>query len=174
MNKYFAGRTAVITGAGSGIGQALALRLAADGARLALLDLNGPAVAATARQCEEAGGGRADTVDVTDHDSLVRCAATVAGELLGHVDLLVCAAGVIHAGIVQESSWEDTRRVIDVNLFFRRDGHRGRLPTSRARLDAGHVVLMSSGFGLLAMPRWAGTPPRSSASAGLPRDSRRN
>ncbi|HEX3960057.1 MAG TPA: SDR family NAD(P)-dependent oxidoreductase [Trebonia sp.] len=55
MNKYFAGRTAVITGAGSGIGTALPLRLAADGARLALLDLNGPAVAATTRQCEEAG-----------------------------------------------------------------------------------------------------------------------
>ena len=69
MNRYFAGRTAVITGAGSGIGKALALRLAADGARLALLDLNGPAVAATARQCEEAGAqARADTVDVTDQD----------------------------------------------------------------------------------------------------------
>jgi short-subunit dehydrogenase len=154
LNRYFAGRTAVITGAGSGIGQALALRLAADGARLALLDLNGPAVTATARQCE--GGGaqvRVDTVDVTDHDSLARCATEVADEL-GHVDLLVCAAGVIHTGTVQASSWEDTRRVIDVNLL-------GAIATVQAFLprvyasDAGHVVLMSSGFGLLAMPRYA-------------------
>ena len=154
MNRYFAGRTAVITGAGSGIGQALALRLAADGARLALLDLNGPAVAASARQCEEAGArASADTIDVTDHDSLVRCAAAVADEL-GHVDLLVCAAGVIHTGTVQSSSWEDTRRVIDVNLLGAMGTVDAFLPQVRAS-DGGHVVLMSSGFGLLAMPRWA-------------------
>ena len=154
MNRYFAGRTAVITGAGSGIGKALALRLASDGARLALLDLNGPAVAATLRQCEEAGAQvRAETVDVTDHDSLVRCAAAVAGEL-GHVDLLVCAAGVIHTGTVQESSWEDTRRVIDVNLLGAMGTVHAFLPHVRAS-DAGHVVLFSSGFGLLAMPRFA-------------------
>jgi short-subunit dehydrogenase len=154
LNRYFAGRTAVITGAGSGIGQALALRLAADGARLALLDLNGPAVATTARQCEEAGARvRVDTVDVTDQDSLARCATTVGGEL-GHVDLLVCAAGVIHTGTVQASSWEDTRRPIDVNLIGAIATVHAFLPLVRGS-DAGHVVLMSSGFGLLAMPRYA-------------------
>ena len=154
MNEYFAGRTAVITGAGSGIGQALALRLAADGARLALLDLNGPAVAATARECEEASAQvRADTVDVTDHDSLVRCAAEVANDF-DRVDLLICAAGVIHTGTVQASSWEDTRRVVEVNLLGAMGTVDAFLPHVRAS-DAGHVVLMSSGFGLLAMPRWA-------------------
>lgn len=154
MDRYFAGRTAVITGAGSGIGQALAVRLAADGARLALLDLNGPAVAATARQCEEAGArARADTVDVTDQDSLTRCAAAVADEF-GRVDLLVCAAGVIHTGTVRRSSWDDTRRVIDVNLLGAMGTVHTFLPLVRAS-DAGHVVLFSSGFGLLAMPSWS-------------------
>jgi short-subunit dehydrogenase len=154
LNKYFAGRTAVITGAGSGIGKALALRLAADGARLALLDLNSAALAATLQQCGQAGARtRADTVDVTDHDSLVSCAAGVADEL-GHVDLLVCAAGVIHTGNVQESSWEDTRRVIDVNLLGAMGTVHAFLPHVRASA-AGHVVLFSSGFGLLAMPRFA-------------------
>jgi NAD(P)-dependent dehydrogenase (short-subunit alcohol dehydrogenase family) len=154
LNRYFAGRTAVITGAGSGIGKALALRLAADGARLALLDLNGPAVAATARVCEEADARvRADTVDVTDHASLTRYAAAVADEL-GHVDLLVCAAGVIHTGTVQASSWEDTRRVIDVNLLGAMGTVHAFLPHVQAS-DDGHVVLFSSGFGLLAMPRFA-------------------
>jgi len=154
LNRYFAGRAAVITGAGSGIGKALALRLAADGARLALLDLNGPAVAATARLCEEVGPQvRAETVDVTDHASLIRCTAAVADEL-GHVDLLVCAAGVIHTGTVQASSWEDTRRVIDVNLLGAMGTVHAFLPHVHAS-DAGHVVLFSSGFGLLAMPRFA-------------------
>lgn len=154
MDRYFAGRTAVITGAGSGIGQALAVRLAADGARLALLDLNGPAVAATARQCEEAGArARADTVDVTDQDSVARCAAAVADEF-GRVDLLVCAAGVIHTGTVRGSSWDDTRRVIDVNLLGAMGTVHAFLPLVCAS-DAGHVVLLSSGFGLLAVPSWS-------------------
>jgi short-subunit dehydrogenase len=154
LNGYFTGKTAVITGAGSGIGQALALRLAADGARLALLDVNGPALAATARQCQEAGGTvSAETADVSDHDSLAGSAAAVGGEL-GHVDLLICAAGVIHTGRLQASSWQDTRRVIDVNLLGAMGTVHAFLPHVRAAA-AGHVVLMSSGFGLLAMPRYA-------------------
>jgi len=154
LDRYFTGKAAVITGAGSGIGKALALRLAADGARLALLDLDGPAVAATVRQCQDAGArAHAETVDVTDHDSLVRCTAAVAGEL-GHVDLLVCAAGVIHTGAMRGSSWEDTRRVVDVNLLGAMGTVHAFLPLVRGS-DAGHVVLFSSGFGLLAMPRFA-------------------
>jgi NAD(P)-dependent dehydrogenase (short-subunit alcohol dehydrogenase family) len=154
LARYFAGKVAVITGGGSGIGQALAVRLAADGARLALLDSNGAAAAATARQCGEAGGqARADTIDVTDQGSLARCAAAVAGEF-GRVDLLVCAAGVIHTGTVQGSSWDDTRRVIEVNLLGAMGTVHAFLPLVRAS-EAGHVVLFSSGFGLLAMPRFA-------------------
>lgn len=154
MDGYFAGKVAVVTGAGSGIGRALAVRLAADGARLALLDLDGAAAAAAARQCEQAGAqARAHSADVTDQDSLARCAAAVAGEF-GRVDLLVCAAGVIHTGTVQGSSWADTRRVIEVNLLGAMGTVHALLPLVRES-DAGHVVLFSSGFGLLAMPGFA-------------------
>ena len=154
MDSYYAGRVAVITGAGSGIGQALAVRLAWQGALLALLDVDGPAVAGTARLCQDAGAqARTDIVDVTDHDALVRWAAAVAGEF-GRVDLLVCAAGVIHTGTVEASAWDDTRRVIEVNLLGAMGTVSAFLPHLRAS-DAGHVVLMSSGFGLLAMPRLA-------------------
>jgi short-subunit dehydrogenase len=66
----------------------------------------------------------------------------------------VCAAGVIHTGTVQGSSWEDTRRVIEVNLLGAMGTVHAFLPLVRAS-DAGHVVLFSSGFGLLAMPRFA-------------------
>jgi NAD(P)-dependent dehydrogenase (short-subunit alcohol dehydrogenase family) len=154
LDRYFAGRLAVVTGGGSGIGRALAVQLAAEGARLVLLDVSGPAVAATARLCEDAGAQvRTDTIDVADHDALGRCALAVAGEF-GRADLLVCAAGVIHTGTVQESSWEDTRRVIEVNLLGAMGTVHAFLPLLRAS-DAGHVVLFSSGFGLLAMPRWS-------------------
>jgi NADP-dependent 3-hydroxy acid dehydrogenase YdfG len=150
----YAGRIAVVTGAGSGIGQALAARLASLGARLALLDLDGEAVEGTARQCQDAGAiAQAWTVDVTDHDALARCAAEAAGEF-GHVDLLVCAAGVIHTGTVQASAWADTRRVVEVNLLGQMDTVSAFLPHLLAS-PAGHVVLCSSGYGLIAAPRFA-------------------
>jgi NAD(P)-dependent dehydrogenase (short-subunit alcohol dehydrogenase family) len=154
VDGYFAGKVAVVTGAGSGIGRALAVRLAADGARLDLLDLDGAAAEATARECgQDSARVRAGTADVTDQDSLARCAAAADGEF-GRVDLLVCAAGVIHTGAVQASTWEDTRRVIDVNLLGAMGTVHAFLPFVRAS-EAGHVILFSSGFGLLAMPRFA-------------------
>ena len=152
MDSY-AGRTAVITGAGSGIGQALALRLAVHGARLALLDVDGPSVTGTARRCQDAGAlARADVVDVTDQQALARCAAAVADEF-GHVELLCCAAGVIHTGTVQASAWADTRRIIEVNLLGTMGTVSAFLPHLLAS-PAGHVVLCSSGYGLIAAPRF--------------------
>lgn len=154
MDGYYAGRVAVVTGAGSGIGQALAIRLAHVGAALALLDIDGPAAQDTARQCREAGArAQAWTADVTDHEALAGCAAEVAVSL-GRVSRLFGAAGVIHTGTVLASRYETARRVIEVNLL-------GVMATVDAFLPAlaapggGHVVLMSSGFGLLAMPRFA-------------------
>ena len=154
MDSYYAGRVAVVTGAGAGIGQALAVRLARTGAALALLDVDGPAADDTARQCRDAGArAQAWPADVTDHEALGRCAAEVAGSL-GRASLLFSAAGVMHTGTVLASGWADTRRVIEVNLL-------GAMGTVDAFLPAlagpggGHVVLMSSGFGLLAMPRFA-------------------
>ena len=152
-SSYYTGRVAVITGAGSGIGRALAVRLARDGALLALLDRDGPAAAATAGQCQDAGARAwARTVDVTDREALEACAAATAAEF-GRIDLLCCAAGVIHTGTVLASSWEDTARVIRVNLL----GTMGTVAAFLPRLidsGGGHVVLCSSGFGLLGTARY--------------------
>lgn len=154
MDSYYAGRVAVITGAGSGIGQALAIRLARAGAALALLDIDGPAAQDTARQCGESGAqAQAWAVDVTDHEALAGCATAVAG-CLGRASLLFSAAGVIHTGNVLASRWDTARWVVEVNLL-------GAMGTVDAFLPAltspggGHVVLMSSGFGLLAAPKFA-------------------
>jgi short-subunit dehydrogenase len=151
--SYYTGRVAVITGAGSGIGQALAVRLAREGALLALLDRDGPAVQATARQCQDAGARAwADTVDVTDREALDRCATAAVAEF-GRINLVCCAAGVIHTGTVLASAWDDSARVVSINLL----GTMGTVAAFLPRLIAsggGNVVLCSSGFGLLGTARY--------------------
>ncbi len=165
---YYAARVAVITGAGSGIGRALALQLARRGARLALLDRDARSVTQTARQCEEAGARvtrtaprseeagprvRAHPVDVTDREALLRCSSEVQGRF-GRVDLVFCVAGVIHTGSVLSSDFADIDRVIGTNVV-------GTVNTAKAFLPhviasgGGHVVLLSSGFGLIAAPHYS-------------------
>jgi short-subunit dehydrogenase len=144
---------AVITGAGSGIGRALAVRLAREGSLLALLDRDGPAVEATARQCQDAGARSwAHTVDVTDRQALDTCAAAAVAEF-GRIDILCCAAGVIHTGTVLASAWDDTARVVRVNLLGTMGTVTAFLPPLLAS-GGGHVVLCSSGFGLLGTARY--------------------
>jgi NADP-dependent 3-hydroxy acid dehydrogenase YdfG len=107
------GRTAVVTGAASGIGAAIAERLAADGASVALLARR------TDRLDELAAriGGSAFGVgmDVTKQDSVDR-GVEVIGERLGRVDLVVNAAGVMLAAPIQEARSDDWARMIDTNV----------------------------------------------------------
>lgn len=88
-------KVVVITGAGSGIGRALALRAARDGARLALSDVDGEGLAETARQAELSGAAAVltDKVDVADRAAMAGYATAVA-EHYGVVDVVVNNAGV--------------------------------------------------------------------------------
>ncbi len=171
-SSYYAGQVAVITGAGSGIGRALAVRLAREGSLLALLDRDGPAAEATARQCQDAGARAwAHTVNVTDRQALATCAAAAVAEF-GRIDLLCCAAGVIHTGTVLASAWDDTRPRRPVNLLGTMGTVAAFLPPLLA-LGGGHVVLCSSGFGLLGTARYAAYSRRNSGCADSARHSRR-
>lgn len=105
------GRRIVITGAASGIGKATALLFAAEGARLALLDLDEEGAAETA-QCT---GGQAFRSDVTDEASLAS-AVEQAGAALGGIDGLVNAAGIMPIGRMGETSAAVWRKVLEVNL----------------------------------------------------------
>jgi 3-oxoacyl-[acyl-carrier protein] reductase len=113
FTNRFAGRTAVITGGASGAGKAVAARLVAEGARVALWDLN-PLTLAQAQS--EVGATSIHVVDVADPDA-VQSAAEASRAALSHVDLLLCSAGITGATApVREFPVESWRRVLDINL----------------------------------------------------------
>lgn len=94
MSRLLEGHIAAITGAGSGIGEAIALGYAEQGAAVAVLDVNAKAGADTARRIEEAGGRTISlSVDVTDRAACDAAAADVASKL-GQISILVNNAGI--------------------------------------------------------------------------------
>jgi len=108
-------KTAVITGAGRGIGAEIALRLASDGFNVALNDLNVDALAETAKRCKEHGvEAECFPADVSKHDD---CEAMVKGikERFGSIDVLVNNAGITRDGLLARMSEENYDLVIAVN-----------------------------------------------------------
>ncbi|OXR39771.1 putative oxidoreductase SadH [Nocardia cerradoensis] len=150
--RNYRGRVVVITGAGSGIGQALAVQLADHGARLALSDINEESVAATAAECARRGADVAHFgLDVSDRDAVYAHAATVA-EHFGVVHLVINNAGVaVHAGI-QDMSDEDMAWIMDINFWGVVHGTRAFLPHLIAS-GHGQLANVSSLFGLIAAPK---------------------
>jgi NADP-dependent 3-hydroxy acid dehydrogenase YdfG len=148
---YYAGSVAVITGAGSGIGRASAVELAACGARLALSDRDGAAVAETARQCRlKPAHVRADAVDVTDRPAVLEYASSVAGDF-GAVDMTFSVADIIHTGSVLESRFSDIEQVLAVNFWGVVNVTKAFLPHV-IESKSGHIVNISSAFGLMSAP----------------------
>jgi 3-oxoacyl-[acyl-carrier protein] reductase len=110
------GRKAVVTGAGQGIGRAIAAKLAALGARVAVVDLNGEAAEQVAREIEDMGGrATALPLDVADAEAVSAAFRTLADELDG-IDILVNNAGITKDGLVARMSPDDWQKVLDVNL----------------------------------------------------------
>ncbi len=142
----FQQKVCVVTGAGSGIGRALALDLARRGARLALSDVNEAGLAETARLA----GGEVHTqrLDVSDRDAVIAYADTVAAHF-GVVHQLYNNAGIAYSSSVLESDYEDWDRVLGINLFGVITGSKAFLPHLIASGD-GHVVNISSLNGILA------------------------
>jgi sorbitol-6-phosphate 2-dehydrogenase len=108
---------ALVTGAGQGLGQALAERLAREGCDVVVADLNDATAQATAAGIAEATGRRAIAVltDVTDEAS-VRAAVQRTVAEFGRLDILVANAGILVAGELTEFDVAKWRKVIDVNL----------------------------------------------------------
>jgi NAD(P)-dependent dehydrogenase (short-subunit alcohol dehydrogenase family) len=146
-----AGKVVVITGAGSGIGRALALAAAGHGARLALSDIDPAGLAETVRQLGAAGTVRADQLDVRDRTAMAAYAASVAAEFEA-VNVVINNAGVSVTGDVLSVGYPDFEWVLDVNFWGVVNGTKEFLPYLIAGGD-GHLVNLSSLFGLLSVPR---------------------
>ncbi len=153
--RDFNGRVCVITGAGSGIGRALALELAGRGARLAISDINPDSVGATAEQARAAGAEvEHTTLDVASREAVFAYAEDVAGHF-GAVNLVVNNAGVALAKDVLETPVEDYEWIMGINFWGVLYGTKAFLPHLIASGD-GYLVNISSVFGLFSVPGQSG------------------
>ncbi|WAS91320.1 SDR family NAD(P)-dependent oxidoreductase [Nannocystis punicea] len=145
----FHGKVAAVTGAGSGIGRALALGLARRGARLALSDVDEVGLAETARVARTlAAEVDAARLDVSDGEA-VKAYATAVAARFGAVHQIYNNAGIAFSRSVIDSTSEDYERVLAVNLWGVIHGTRAFLPHLVASGD-GHVVNISSLNGFMA------------------------
>ena len=147
----FQGRTAVVTGAASGIGRSTALLLAQLGATVHAADLDESGAAAVVREID---GAVAHTVDVSDAAAVEALAERVyAAE--GAVDILHNNAGVGHAGRVEETTLDEWRRVLGVNLMGVVHGVHSFVPRMLGQSRPAHIVNTASMAGLVAVPELA-------------------
>lgn len=155
MSRSHEDRVAFVTGAGSGIGRGIALWLAAEGARLACVDLDQDTAAQTAEAIEAAGGtALAFAADVRDR-AAVRAAFEATEQAWGRLDYLVNNAGLITMSSLEELTDEEWDLVVDVNLkgvyivtqlalpYFRAAGRGAVVNLSTVEAD---VVVSSQGF----------------------------
>jgi 2-dehydro-3-deoxy-L-rhamnonate dehydrogenase (NAD+) len=140
----FTGRTAIVTGAARGIGLAIATRLAAEGARVSLWDVDGDA--ARARATELGSQHVAQAVDITDEAAVAgAAAATIAA--FGQVDILVNNAGILGpVAPLWEQDPASFRRVLDVNITGMFLVSRAIVPHMRAKPgpNRGRIVNVAS------------------------------
>ncbi|MFN4059745.1 MAG: GolD/DthD family dehydrogenase [Paracoccus hibiscisoli] len=165
LDFSLAGRTAVVTGAGSGIGAAIARAFAAQGARVALLDRD---LAAATAEAADLDGAQAVACDVTDAGSIDRAVATVT-QAFGGIDILVNSAGIVDLAPAEDLSGDAWTRTIAVNLtgsFLMAQavgramiarGAGGRIINLASQAGSvaieGHVAYCASKFGIIGVTK---------------------
>lgn len=143
-----------ITGAGSGLGKALALRYAREGWRVAATDVKLESVEQTLQEVQAAGGsGFAMACDVTSGESFAAAAARLRSEW-GGVDVAINNAGVATKGTVEESPLEQWQWVLNINLLGCVRGARAVIPLMKAQ-GGGHIVNVASFAGIANPPAMA-------------------
>lgn len=150
--KDFHGKVAAITGAGSGIGRALAMELAGRYCNLALSDVNRESLEETAAMAAESSSIKVTTqvVDVADREAVHTWADDTAREH-GAVHLVFNNAGVALGTTIEGAEYADLEWIININFWGVIHGTKAFLPHLR-KTGAGHIVNISSVFGLIGVP----------------------
>ncbi len=145
-------RLALVTGAASGIGRALALELADRDARLLLADIDAAGLAETAAQAQARGADvRTQVVDLADREQVLGLARLASG-LPGGIDILINNAGIAYYGTTHEMTAEQLERVLAVNLLAPVVLTHELLPALLAKASS-HIVNVSSVAGLVGVTR---------------------
>jgi len=149
------GRVAVVTGASSGIGAAVAVSLAKEGAHVVLAARRRDALESVKNRCNLVAGGRGAQVlihetDVTDKTQVASLMRTV-GESLGPIDILVSCAGVMYFTLMANVQSEEWERTVDVNCKGLLHCLSFTVPGMLAR-GSGHIVAISSDAGRKVFP----------------------
>ncbi|WP_280265251.1 SDR family NAD(P)-dependent oxidoreductase [Nocardia wallacei] len=139
-----------ITGAGSGIGRALALELSRRGARLALADIDAARLEDTRAACSGPDAISVTVLDVGDRSAVEDYAAATAA-LFGRVDAVINCAGILHVGSVDASPVTDFDTVMRTNFFGTLHTTKAFLPHLRHSDRPARIVTLSSALGLAAV-----------------------
>ncbi|WP_306118829.1 MULTISPECIES: SDR family NAD(P)-dependent oxidoreductase [unclassified Roseitalea] len=160
----FTNRTAIVTGGAQGIGEAVAARLAAGGARLAIWDLDLDLAERTAQRL--GGGAIAVRVDIGDWSS-VQAATAQSADALGRIDIMVNSAGIAGANAtVEDYPVDEFRRVVDINLMGTFHVNKAVVPHMR-KADYGRIVNIASVAGKEGNPNASAYSASKAAVIGL-------
>ena len=143
-----AGRATVVSGGASGIGRATCLRLVQEGARVVVADIDEEGGASVAVEIGEQASSH--PLDVTDENAW-RSVMEEAAARFGHVDILVNSAGILAGGTVEDTSFADWRRMLDVNLKGTFLGCRAAVAAMKEGAG-GAIVNLSSIAGIRGSP----------------------
>jgi NADP-dependent 3-hydroxy acid dehydrogenase YdfG len=159
-------RVVAITGASAGIGRAIAIRLARDGASLAVCARRSDRLDAVAREIIQAGGTSLPFVADVAQDAEMRAFVERAVSRWGQLDVMVCNAGYGVYGSIDQVSADKMKAMMDVNYLGTFNAARAALPVFR-RQGRGHIVIISSIVGKRGVPYVGGYAATKFAQVGL-------